>query len=123
MKIKMKNALMQLRLQEIKPLLSRRDKIGYIVARNTRVMSENLIEYERFRNELIDKYGEPFTTEDGVESMRVPLNSPRFKEFCDELAKLNEIEQEIEVMTAKFSDVIGELSGEEILTIDWMLED
>ena len=28
-----------------------------------------------------------------------------------------------EIMTAKYDDVIGCLSGEEVLSIDWMLED
>lgn len=123
MKKMLKNSEMELKLQQLKPLLSRRDKIGYVVARNYRVLTEKLIEYEAFRNALIEKYGEPFTTEEGVESMRVAFSSPHFKEFADELAKINEITQEVDIMTAKFDEVIGELSGEEILSVDWMLED
>ena len=51
------------------------------------------------------------------------VDSPKFKEFCDELAPFNEMEHEVELMTAKYDDAIGTLSGEEILAIDWMLED
>ena len=43
--------------------------------------------------------------------------------FCDELAPFNEMEHEVELMTAKYEDTIGCLSGEEILLLDWMLED
>ena len=34
-----------------------------------------------------------------------------FKLFCDELAPFNEMEHEVEIMTAKYDDVIGCLSG------------
>ena len=33
------------------------------------------------------------------------------------------MEHVVELMTLKYGDVIGALSGEEILSIDWMLED
>lgn len=51
------------------------------------------------------------------------MDSPNFKQFCDELAPFNEMEHEVELMTAKYDEVAGNLSGEEILAIDWMLED
>lgn len=51
------------------------------------------------------------------------MGSPNFKAFCNELAPFNEMEHEVELMTAKYEDTIGCLSGEEILLLDWMLED
>ena len=49
--------------------------------------------------------------------------SPPISEFCDELAPFNEMTHEVELMTAKYSEAEGNLTGEEILAIDWMLED
>ena len=123
MKKKLKNAQMVAMLNQLQPILSHRDKIGYIAARNYRILSECLTEYEAFRNSLIEKYGEETKDDRGRPIIGVKVDSPNFKLFCDELAPFNEMEHEVEIMTAKYDDVIGCLSGEEALSIDWMLED
>lgn len=123
MKKKLKNAQMVAMLNQLQPILSHRDKIGYIAARNYRILSECLTEYEAFRNSLIEKYGEETKDDRGRPIISVKVDSPNFKLFCDELAPFNEMEHEVEIMTAKYDDVIGCLSGEEVLSIDWMLED
>ena len=61
--------------------------------------------------------------EPGEKVQILKMDSPNFKQFCDELAPFNEMEHEVELMTAKYDDAAGNLSGEEILAIDWMLED
>ena len=58
MKKTLKNSEVFERLHSLKPLLSRRDKIGYIAARNYRFLSNSLVEYETIRRSLIEKYGE-----------------------------------------------------------------
>ncbi len=111
-------------LQQLQPLLSHRDMIGYVVARNFRVLSNSLTEYETIRRGLIEKYGtEEIDPKTGQPVVSIKIDSPNFKQFCDELAPFNEMEHEIELMVAKYKDAIGCLTGEEILSIDWMLED
>lgn len=56
-------------------------------------------------------------------TVSIQMSSPNFKAFCDELAPLNEFEHEVDLMTAKYEETIGCFSGEEILMLDWMLED
>lgn len=123
MKKKFKNAEMAVMLNQLRPLLSHRDKIGYVAARNYRILSECLTEYEAFRNSLIEKYGEAIKDDHGRPIIGVKVDSPNFQKFCDEMAPFNEMEHEVEIMTAKFDETIGCLSGEEILGIEWMLED
>ena len=125
MKKTLKNAVMVDMLMQLKPLLSRRDKIGYAAARNHRRLAECLTEYERFRNSLIEKYGEHEKDENGNELPSISLSStsPNFKIFLSELTPYNEMEHEVELMELPYSEVIGSLSGEEILAIDWMLVD
>ena len=125
MKKTLKNAVMVDMLMQLKPLLSRRDKIGYAAARNHRRLAECLTEYERFRNSLIEKYGEHEKDENGNELPSISLSStsPNFKMFLSELAPYNEMEHEVELVELPYSEVIGSLSGEEILAIDWMLVD
>ena len=55
MKKKFKNAEMDVMINHLKPVLSHRDKIGYIAARNYRILAECLTEYQVFRNGLIEK--------------------------------------------------------------------
>lgn len=123
MKKKIKNAEMAVMLNQLRPLLSHRDKIGYVAARNFRILGECLTEYETFRNSLIEKYGEEVKGEHGQTTIGIKVDSPNFQKFCDEMAPFNKMEHEVELMTAKYEAAIGCLSGEEILAVDWMLED
>nr|DAG01981.1 MAG TPA: Protein of unknown function (DUF1617) [Siphoviridae sp. ctKRD15] len=123
MKTKLKNSVALERLHSLKPFLSRRDKIGYVAARNYRFLSNSITEFETIRLSLIEKYGVEGKDERGAPTYTLKMDSPNFKNFCDELAPFNEMEHEVELMTAKYDEVAGNLSGEEILAIDWMLED
>lgn len=125
MKKLLKNSQIDLMLRQLEPVLSQRNRIGYIAARNYRILSDALTEYNKFKMELVEKYGEPDRAEDGTElpMVKLKIGSPEFKNFCDEMAPYNEIEQEVELMMAKYEDVIDVLSGQEIVAIDWMLED
>lgn len=125
MKKILKNSMMNEMLRQLRPILSHRDKIGYIAARNYRILDDCLTEFQVFRDELIKKYGEVDKDKNGNELPTISINvgSPNFKRFCDELEPFNNMEHEVDLMTAKFEDAIGCLSGEEILGIDWMLED
>ena len=121
----LKNSEVSSRILQLKPFLNRKDKIGYAAARNTRVLSNQLIEYNTIRNELIQKYGEPDLDENGMDigTVSIKISSPKFLDFCKELEPFNNIEHEVEFMVLKYEEVIGILTGEEILTIDWMLSD
>lgn len=124
-KLVMKNSELVVMLHQLEPILSQRNRLGYAAARNFRILSDTLTEYNQFKMELIEKYGEPDKAEDGTElpTVSIKVGSPNFKSFCDEMAPYNEMEHEVEIMTAKFEDVIDVLSGAEILGIDWMLEE
>lgn len=102
MKKKFKNAEMAVMLNQLRPLLSHRDKIGYVAARNFRILGECLTEYETFRNSLIEKYGEEVKGEHGQTTIGIKVDSPNFQKFCDEMAPFNEMEHEVELMTAKY---------------------
>lgn len=119
----LKNAKMVEMIYQLQPLLSHRDMIGYAAARNYRFLSESLVEYNMIRRSLIEKYGEDGVDESGASIVSIGPDNPSFKAFCDELKPFNEMEHEIDLVTIKYTDVIGCLTGEEILQIDWMLED
>ena len=123
MKKKLTNAQMSVMLRQLQPLLSHRDMIGYMAARNYRILSDSLTEYHAMRQKLIEKYGKELPDENGVPMLQIKIGTEAFKSFSDEFAPFHKIEHEVELMIGKYSDAIGSLSGEEILAIDWMLED
>ena len=125
MKQTLSNAEMYQRQNSLKPLLSQRNMLGYTVARNYRMLSNALLEYERFKNELIRKYGKQDKDSDGndLPTVSIKMGTDNFKKFCEELEPFSNIQHEVDLMTVKYETVIGILSGDEILSVDWMLED
>ncbi len=120
--MKYKNLEMEKMLETLKPILPHRDKIGYVAARNTRILKNTLTEYFAFKQSLIQKYGEVDKDENGKElhTITVHPDSPNFKLFSEEFDTIKDIEHDVELMTIPYEDVIGLLNGEEILKLDWM---
>lgn len=119
------NIKMEMMLEALKPILPHRDKIGYIAARNTRIIKDTLTEYFTFKQDLISKYGERDKDENGNETGTVSISptSSNFQEFIKEFDSIKNIEHNVELMTIPYEEVIGLLNGEEILELDWMLTD
>lgn len=123
--MKFSNIKMEMMLETLKPILPHRDKIGYVAARNTRILKDTLTEYFAFKRDLISKYGEPDKDENGKETGMVSISptSSNFQEFIKEFDSIKNIEHNVELMTIPYDEVIGLLNGEEILELDWMLTD
>lgn len=115
--MKLKNIEMDKMLEGLKPILPHRDKIGYIAARNTRILREALTEYFIFKNNLIKKYGKE---DEENHTVSIEPSSSNFKDFLKEFEEIGNIEHEVELMTIPYSEAIGLLNGEEILALDWM---
>lgn len=125
MKLKATNIELELMMLHLRPILPHRDKIGYVAARNTRILKETLTEFLSFKAELIQKYGDLDKDADGNElgSISIKPNSPNFAEFTKAFNEIKNIEHEVDLMTLKYEEAIGILNGEEILELDWMFED
>ncbi len=120
---KYKNYEMDAMLISLKPLLSHRGKLGYAAARNARILSNALVEYYNFRNELIKKYGEKIKDDNGSETMGININSPNFDIFTKEMEEYMYIEHNVDLMTVSYTDAMEVLTGEEMLNLDWMLNE
>lgn len=120
----LKNVDMDNMMESLKPFLDRKDLIGYAAARNTRLLQEQLVEYHTQRDNLVRTYGEPNTDDEGNEDGTYSLrsDSANWSKFVEELSTFAEIEHDPQLMTIPAKEVIGELTGQEILDIDWMLD-
>lgn len=121
--MKLSNIEMEIMMEKLKPLLHRRDRLGYVAARNVRIFNDALFEYFDFKRDLLRKYGELDKDENGNETVSISPSSPNFNDFLKEFNTIKSIEQDVELMTLSYEDVVGLLSGEEILELDWMLSD
>lgn len=123
--MKYSNLEMEKMLASLKPILLQRNKIGYIAARNTRTLQENLTEYFKFKNNLIEKYGEHERDEKGnmLPNICVKPDMPNFEKFKSEYKEIAAIEHNVELMKLKYEEVIDILSGEEILELTWLFEE
>lgn len=109
-------------MENLKPILPHRDKVGYVAARNVRKLADTLTEYFKFKEDLIREYGEVDKDADGNELQTISIkpDSLNFKAFTEEFDKIKNIEHEVELMTLPYEEVIGLLNGEEILALEWM---
>ena len=114
------NFKMEKMLKDLESVLQYRGKVGYIAARNTRVLRDTLIEFFQFREDLIRKYGKD---EEGTDRIIITPDNPNFEKFTEELEKIGTIEHEVSIMTLKYDEVIDTMSGQEMLNLEWMLED
>lgn len=105
-------------LQRVSPLLERKGVVGMTAARNTRVISEAIKEYSMVKADLIKKFGQE--TEEGFS---IGPGLPKFDEFIESLTPYGEVSQEIDVMTMPIEKAMDELTGTEMLMLDWMFDD
>lgn len=124
--MKMTNVEMDAHIAELRLFLDRRDRIGYAAARNTRILQNACMEYMNRKDELISIYGEPELDENGNPTGRkyIVIGDKAFDKYSQDIEAYASIEHDVDgIFKLKYDDVIDILSGEEILTLDWMLED
>lgn len=106
-------------LYTLEPLLERKGLIGMVAAQNTRVIREAIQEFVTVKNQLIEKYGEK--ADDG--SISIQPSSERFDDFVKELEPYANISHEVEVTKVPMREVMNDLTGSEMLALDWMFEE
>lgn len=122
--MKYTNYQMEAMAESLQPILPRRDIAGYAAARNMRALLVELADYLDYKEGLINEYGED-ELEDGKPTGRkyVSEQSPLFEEFKSRLDEVGRIEAEPTLLHLKYPEIVEKLSGEEILALDWMLDE
>lgn len=117
------NAQLEAMANSLAPVLKSRTLVGYKAAVNMRSIMDAIADYAAFKDELIHEYGTELKDESGnVVNFAVTPSCDGYQEFLERLGEVSEIERDVEIMKATPEDVIGVLSGEEIIAIDWMME-
>lgn len=121
--MKYKNSEMDSMIQSASPFLERRDLIGYAAARNVRVLMDAAREYLMRKEEIVREHGRPELDGDGNPTGNYTMDVEGNEDAVRELASYGDIEHEADVFKIKYEKAIDRLSGNEILSIDWMFDD
>ena len=123
--MKLSNAQMYQYREQLKTLLERKDKLGYAAARNTRILDTELTEFDKMKNDLIIKYGTKEVDKNGKETGHITIkpDNERINDFLEEMERYSTIEHDVSLFQLNYADAIGQLSGKELLELDFMFKD
>lgn len=95
-------------------------RLAYAVSRNMRKLSNEVLEFETIKNNLIDQYGEK--NEDGV--MTIKTGTDSYKKFIEDISEYSDIAHEVDIYTIP-SDVLYDsvLNADEMLYLDFMIHE
>ena len=122
MTLTLNNRRMNEMLSSLVPLIEYKGKFGYVVARNYRMLSSSLIEYQEARDDLISKYGEMLEDDNGNKRLGISFASPNYQKFLIEMRPFDSIEHKIEIMSLSDDELPDTLSAKDILSISWMIK-
>lgn len=94
--------------------------VGYAIARNMRLLSQELTEYHKIKQELFLKYGEQ---KDG--QLYIDKDNENFDKFVSELSKYDVLEIDVDFMQVEEKDLIESgLNGDEMFFLmQYMLKE
>ena len=123
--MKLRNDEMDKRLQQLAPLMERKDMVGYAAGRNYRRLVDACTEWTNLKMEALQKYGTPVLDDDGnpTDAVEIARNSEDFQTFVDELAPYAGIEHEVEIFTIPYEHAQNELTGQQVYELYWMFHD
>jgi len=121
----MSNFLMEDYINVLSNFLDRKDVIGYAAARNYRRLADASLDYSKIKSDLLTEYGSPLKDENGNDTNTMAINrsDPNFDEVKSKLELSGNIRHDVTIFTITYEDVINELTGNEILQLDWMIEE
>ena len=114
------NATMSLYLNSLTTISSKvKGKLAYCVARNIRKLSNELIEFEKIKNDYIMEHGTE--TDDGRYS--IDLKSDEYKKFLEFIKEFLAIEHDVDIFMVSEEEIFSsDLTGDEILSLDFMIK-
>lgn len=123
--LKLSNFAMEAMIDQLRPYLERVDIIGYAAARNIRKLQDGCQDYIDKRQEIIKKYGHEILDDNGIPTGEwvVEKDTDGYKAALEVINSIGPLEQSIELFKVPIEKTIGLLSGNDILTLDFMLEE
>ena len=95
-------------------------KLGYAIAKNLRVLNNELVEYRKIKDDTIKQFGE--LSESGY--YQIKTDSPAFSEFVKEMKQYDDIISDVNLIMVNPEDIYNsQLNGEETMQLLFMIND
>lgn len=121
--MKLTNIEMSAYLNSLKEISGKtKGKLSYAVARNIRKLTNELVEFEDTRNELICKYGSE--TENGQYIIDPQSNPDGFEKYWKDMQEYSYISHDVDIF--RIDPVVFEtsdLTAEDIMNIEFMIDE
>ena len=103
--------------------LDKTGKLGYAIARNKRLISDNLTEFSAARRGLVEKYGVTTYDDDGNPlTITVAEGDPNYPKFVEEITPILEAEITVDIFTISSAEAIEQLNAKGFLELEWMID-
>lgn len=119
--IKMTNKEMDDLLNGLEELMDKaRGKLGYAIAKNYRILSEELNEYTEIKNTAIIKFGE----KDNEGHISIQLGTEAHKQYLNEMKQYDDIKSDVNILIVSPEDVYSSnLTAKEVSRILCMIKE
>lgn len=97
--------------------------LGYACARNARLLTLATVEYAQRRDKAVREFGTEVRGDDGsIRGYTISPDSEAWNKYQEQMAAFDAIEHEVDVFNVKASKLVGEVSGRDMLALDFMLD-
>lgn len=97
--------------------------LGYACARNARLLTLATVEYVQRRERAIREHGEEVLDAEGnVTGYTLNRDSEGWAAYRDAVGEFDDIEHDVEVFKVDAGKLVGQLSGKDMLALDFMLD-
>ena len=120
--MKLTNMQMNTYAYALKRLFNKTEgKLSYVIAKNYRMIMNELKEYEDLKDEAIQKYGE---FDEDIGQYKLSIESDNFKNFVEDMKPYDDIESDVNILMLKPDDIYSSaLTAQDILDISFMIDD
>lgn len=97
--------------------------LGYACARNARLLTLATVEYAQRRERAVREFGSEVRDASGnVTGYTINPFSENWRLYRERMGEFDAIEHEVDVFKIKAEDIVGAVSGKEMLALDFMLD-
>lgn len=115
---------MERMVMSLQPLLESTDVVGYVAARNVRILDSELEDYYNLKNKLIGELGTRDVDEFGNElsTSSIKVGTPEFDKFMEKITPVGQVESSPKLFILKAEECCGCMSGKQMIDLSWMVD-
>lgn len=109
---------------KVQSLLNKDDVVGYVAARNIRVLQNELEDYLVMKNKFITELGSDELDENGnpTGNVSIKVGTEQFDKFMEKMKPIGETTSNPSIFKLDAEECIDKLTGMQMLEFEWMID-